>query len=120
MTIKHLTHLPAAVVAALLCAPFAGSAQSILLSAGNFTLLGGTAITSTGVVGTTIRNGNVGLSPGATTGITGFPPAVIVNGSIIATGGVTGQARLDLIKASVGLAGMASTANMSTVDLGGK
>src|SRR4051812_23394172 len=100
--------------------PLSGTAQSILLSAGDFTLLGGTAITSTGTVGTTIRNGNVGLSPGATTGITGFPPAVIINGAIIATGGVTGQARLDLIKASVGLAGMASTANMSTVDLGGK
>jgi uncharacterized protein YhjY with autotransporter beta-barrel domain len=104
---------------ALAC-PLSGSAQSILLSAGDFALLGGTAITSTGTVGTTIRNGNVGLSPGATTGITGFPPAVIVNGAIIATGGVTGQARLDLIRASVGLAGMASTANMSTVDLGGK
>jgi len=65
----------------------------------------------------------VGLSPGATTGITGFPPggpAVINKGAIIATGPVTAQARLDLIKARVGLAGMASNANMSTVDLGGK
>ncbi|MEO6993072.1 MAG: autotransporter domain-containing protein [Lacunisphaera sp.] len=106
--------------AALLYAPAIGNAQSILLSAGDFTLLGGTAITSTGTVGTTIRNGNVGLSPGATTGITGFPPAVIIGGSIVATGAVTAQARLDLIKASVGLAGMASSANMSTVDLGGK
>ncbi len=120
MNIKHLLPLPRLVIAALLCAPAAGLAQSILLSAGDFSLLGGTAITSTGTVGTTIRNGNVGLSPGATTGITGFPPAVIINGAIIATGPVTAQARLDLIKASVGLAGMASTANMSTVDLGGK
>ena len=106
--------------ATALVLPVGGPAQSILLTAGDFTLLGGTAITSTGTVGTTIRNGNVGLSPGATTGITGFPPAVIINGAIVATGGVTGQARLDLIKAQVGLAGMASTANMSTVDLGGK
>jgi uncharacterized protein with beta-barrel porin domain len=107
-------------LAALLFFPVSGFAQSILLSAGNFTLLGGTAITSTGTVGTTIRNGNIGLSPGATTGITGFPPAVVVNGAIIATGPVTAQARLDLITASVGLAGMPSNANMSTVDLGGK
>ncbi len=107
-------------LAALLGAALTASAQSILLTAGDFSLLGGTAITSTGTVGTTIRNGNVGLSPGATSGITGFPPAVIVNGAIIATGPVTAQARLDLIRASVGLAGMASTANMSTVDLGGK
>lgn len=93
---------------------------SILLSAGNFTFLGGTAITSTGVTGTVIRNGNVGLSPGATTGITGFPPAVIQNGAIIATGPVTRQARLDLIKVRVGLAGMPSDKILSNVDLGGK
>lgn len=110
----------AAVAALILVTSVELSAQSILLSAGDFTLLGGTAITSTGTVGTTIRNGNVGLSPGATTGITGFPPAVIVNGAIIATGPVTAQARLDLITASVGLAGMPSNANLSTVDLGGK
>ncbi len=120
MNMNRLIPLPVAALAVLLCFPASESAQSILLSAGDFTLLGGTAITSTGVVGTTIRNGNVGLSPGATTGITGFPPAVVVGGAIIATGAVTGQARLDLITASVGLAGMASNANMSTVDLGGK
>jgi len=95
-------------------------ADSILRTAGNFALLGGTGITSTGVAGTVISNGNVGLSPAATTNITGFPPAVIVNGAIVATGPVTAQARLDLIKAQVGLAGMPSNANMSTVDLGGK
>src|SRR4051812_42592854 len=120
MKTQRLCSLSAAAILALLLIPVPGFAQSILLSAGNYTLLGGTAITSTGTVGTTIRNGNVGLSPGATTGITGFPPAVIVNGSIIATGPVTAQARLDLMTASVGLAGMPSSANMSTVDLGGK
>ncbi|MDB6165759.1 MAG: autotransporter [Lacunisphaera sp.] len=120
MTTKHLLPISAAAILALLFIPAAGLAQSILLSAGNFTALGGTAITSTGTVGTIIRNGNVGLAPGATTGITGFPPAVVVNGAIIATGAVTSQARLDLITASVGLAGMPSNANMSNVDLGGK
>lgn len=128
MKIKNLIPLPVILaLAALLCAPASGSAspppfgstQSILLSAGDFTLLGGTAITSTGVLGTTIVNGNVGLAPGATTGITGFPPAVIIGGAIIGTSGVTGQARLDLITASVGLAGMPSDVNLSNVDLGG-
>jgi uncharacterized protein YhjY with autotransporter beta-barrel domain len=113
-----LSSLMAAALA--LCLASRGPAQSILLTAGDYSLLGGTAITSTGTAGTTIRNGNVGLSPGATSGITGFPPAVIVNGAIIATGPVTAQARLDLIRAQVGLAGMPSSANMSTVDLGGK
>lgn len=97
-----------------------GFADSILRTAGNFALLGGTGITGTGTVGTTIANGNVGLSPAATTNITGFPPAVIINGAIVATGPVTEQARLDLITAQAGLAGMPSNANMCTVDLGGK
>ena len=120
MKLQHLTHLPALTLAALLCVPAAGLAQSILLSAGNFTLLGGTAITSTGVSGTNIVTGNVGLSPGATSGITGFPPAVITGGgAIVATGPVTAQARLDLITASVALAGMPSSVNMSNVNLGG-
>lgn len=109
-----------AVFAGLLVSTTSGFADSILRSAGDFTLLGGTGITSTGVVGTVIRNGNVGLSPGATTGITGFPPAVIENGAIIATGPVTAQARLDLMRAQVALAGLPSNANLSTVDLGGK
>lgn len=120
MITKNLARGTWVVLAALCWIAPSGFAQSILLTAGDFALLGGTAITSTGTVGTTIRNGNVGLSPGATSGITGFPPAVITNGAIIATGPVTAQARLDLIRASVGLAGMPSTANMSTVDLGGK
>jgi hypothetical protein len=120
MTIKNLFPLPVVALAALLCAPTPGFARSILLTAENFTLLGGTAITSTGVVGTTIKNGNVGLAPGATSGITGFPPAVVTGGAIINTGTATSQARQDLITAEVSLAGMASNATMSNIDLGGK
>jgi hypothetical protein len=82
-----------AAMGALFLAPALGA--SILLSSEDFALLGGTAITSTGAVGTVISNGNAGLSPGATTGITGFPPAVILGGAIIATGPVTGQARFE-------------------------
>ncbi|MES2921877.1 MAG: ice-binding family protein [Verrucomicrobiota bacterium] len=119
MTLKHPYRIACAVTLALLISA-TSSLASILHSAEDFTLLGGTAITSTGVAGTVIRNGNVGLSPGATSGITGFPPAVIQNGAIIATGPVTGQARLDLIKAQVGLAGMPSDKILSTVDLAGK
>jgi hypothetical protein len=61
----------------------------------------------------------VGLSPTATSAITGFPPAVITGGSIIGTGVVTGQARTDLIKAAAGLAAMPSGLNESGTDLGG-
>ena len=106
-----------AALAALFFTPALGA--SILLSSEDFALLGGTAITSTGAVGTVISNGNVGLSPGATTGITGFPPAAILGGAIVATGPVTGQARLDLITVRTGLANMPSDTNLSNVDLGG-
>lgn len=120
MNLHHFLSLPVAVLTALVCVPTAGFAQTILRTAGNFALLGGTAITSTGVTGTNIVNGNVGLSPGATSGISGFPPAVITGGGgIVATGAVTAQARLDLITASVALAGMPSNVNMSNVNLGG-
>ncbi|AHF93716.1 hypothetical protein OPIT5_29575 [Opitutaceae bacterium TAV5] len=108
---------PVAALAAAFCVPATVSAQSILLSAGDFALLGGTAITSTGSDGTVISNGNVGVGPG--TAITGFPPAEIENGSIIGAGDVTGQARLDLITAATGLALMAFDTTLSNVDLGG-
>lgn len=119
MTTKRFLISAWAASLALLMSAASGSA-SILLTSGKFAILGGTAITSTGVAGTVIRDGNVGLSPGATTGITGFPPAVIQNGAIIATGPVTSQARIDLIKAQVGLAAMPSDKILSNVDLGGK
>lgn len=120
---KNTSLLPwsAAACVAFLCASTVTSG-SILLSSGDFTVLGGTSITSTGTVGTVISNGNVGVSPG--TSITGFfasdgGPAIIENGAIIGTGPVTDQARLDLGKVQVGLAGMAADANLSNVDMGG-
>lgn len=118
----HLSGLlPASIVAlaALLLAPAALTAQSILLTAADFTLLGGSAVTSTTATGTVISNGDVGLAPGATSGIVGFPPAVIINGALIPTGGVTTQARLDLIAASVFLAGLAADTDLTGADLGG-
>ena len=106
-------------LAAMICAPTVGSAQSILRTAGNFTLLGGSAISSTATVGTTVANGNVGLSPTAESAITGFPPAAITNGAIIATGAATAQARTDLISAAAGLAAMTPSANLTGLNLGG-
>lgn len=103
----------------LCCAPLALFAQSILRTAGDFTLLGNAAITSSGVAGTTISNGNVGLSPTATGAITGFPPAVIVNGAIIATGAQTAQAVADFNSAQTGLAAMTATSTLTGINLGG-
>jgi gliding motility-associated-like protein len=53
-----------------------------LNSADGFGILAATAITSTGF--TEIHNLNVGLYPGVRSSITGFPPAIVVNGAIYA------------------------------------
>jgi hypothetical protein len=106
--------------AVLVCVPVAVSAESILLSAGDFAVLGGTAISSTATVGTNIMSGNVGLSEELTTAITGFGPAVVTGGgAIIETGTITSQARLDFMKAATGLAAMPSNANLTGIELGG-
>jgi hypothetical protein len=115
MNTKCLIPLPLVVLATLFCAPASGFAQTILLSADNFAVLGGAAVTSTGATAIT---GNVG----STTAVTGFPPGTItVNGSPATpiVGGATGQGELDLITASDGLAAMASTGFISNGDLGG-
>ncbi len=105
MNIKHLVPLPIAAIAALFCVPASGTAQ-VLLSASNYALLGGTAITIGGPGPNSIVNGNVGLSTAATTNITGFPPGTVSGNTlsagpaaIIATGGANGQAGADLITA---------------------
>ena len=105
MNIKHLIPLPIAAIAALFCVPASGPAQ-VLLTASNYALLGGTAITIGGPGPNSIVNGNVGLSTSATTNITGFPPGTVSGNTlsagpaaIIATGGATGQAGADLITA---------------------
>ncbi len=116
---KNNKYLRVTLCAALLAPALNLTAASILLSADDFVILGGSAITSTGVAGTVVSNGNVGLGPTAESAITGFPPALVVNGSILSTGVVTNQARTDLILARTGLAGMASNANLTGQDLGG-
>jgi len=116
-----------AAFAVLLSAPTSASAQSILGTAGNYALLGGTLISVGGPGPNPIVNGNVGLFPAATSNITGFPPATVsgttesgLPAAIIGTGGATGQAQADFQKALTGLLGMPSVAanNLSNEDLG--
>jgi hypothetical protein len=76
-----------------------------LTSADMFGILAGTAITSTGF--SEIHDVNVGISPGVRSSITGFPPAIVVNGAIYASDDVAPpgvaamliQAKLDLTNA---------------------
>lgn len=126
MTLSSNYRRAVVALAAMLCIPLSGPAQ-VLLSNTDFAILGGTAISVGGPGPNAIVNGHVGLSPGATSNITGFPPAVVsgitAGGSpaaIISTGGLTGQARADLITARNALSAMPIVpANiLSNLDLG--
>jgi hypothetical protein len=79
------------------------SASVPLLTASNYAVLGGSAITSTGA--TTIT-GDLGLSPG--TSIGGFPPGILTGTQFINTG-TSAQAKLDLTAAYNDAAGRTST-----------
>jgi hypothetical protein len=123
MNHSPITFSAAAAFAALACSASPASAASILKTAGNYSVLASQAITVAGA-GFTIKDGNVGLFPAATSNITGFPPGTVSGttllgtaAAIISTGGATQQAQADLQVAATGLAAMPMTANYSNVDL---
>jgi gliding motility-associated-like protein len=60
-----------------------GTPPAELTSFGNFAILAGTAITSSGL--SEIHDMDIGLSPGVRSSIVGFPPAIVVNGAIYAS-----------------------------------
>jgi hypothetical protein len=82
-------------------------------TAGDFVVLAGSAITSTGF---TIVNGDVGISPG--TAITGFPPGV-VNGTTHVADAVAATAKQDLNDAYKDAAGRSGSPVTVAGDLGG-
>ena len=105
-----------AIIATSMLAASSGMADSILKTAGNFAVLGGTGVSNTGA--SVISNGNVGCNAGA---VAGFPPGTITNGSIVAPGAATSQGELDLIKVKNGLMAMTPDTDLSaSPDLGGK
>ncbi len=113
----------AAALAALLATSAPSFAQSILKTAGNYSVLASQAITVAGA-GFTITDGNIGLFPAATSNITGFPPGTVSGttllgtaAAIIGTGGANQQAEADLQVAATGLAAMPLNANYSNVDM---
>lgn len=79
-----------------------------------FAVLGGSAVTNTGP---SIVSGELGVSPG--TAVTGFPPGLVINGSIHSADAVALQAQSDLVIAYNVLAGQALTATLTGSDLGG-
>lgn len=97
----------AATVASAQTAPTLGAAQS-------FAILGGSTITNTGA---TIITGDVGLSPG--TAVTGFPPGIVVSGTVQAANAPALAAKNALTTAYNSLTGQACTQDLSGQNLGG-
>ncbi|WP_172804525.1 ice-binding family protein [Afipia sp. GAS231] len=85
-------------------------------TAGSFGVLAGTTVTNT--ITPTVITGNVGVSPGSA--VTGFPPGIVVGGTIHAGDAVALQAQSDNTIAYLNLAGRPVTANLTGQDLGGK
>jgi hypothetical protein len=101
-------------VALLLFASGPATAQISLGTAQNFGVLGGSTVTNTGA---TTVNGNVGVSPGSA--VTGFPPGVVVGGSIHSNDAVAMQAQNDLTTAYNNIAATPCTVDLTGQDLGG-
>ncbi|MDQ2985324.1 MAG: DUF3494 domain-containing protein [Armatimonadota bacterium] len=92
-----------------------GALAQILGTADSFAALGGSTVTNTGP---TMLTGNLGVWPG--TAITGFPPGIVVGGTIHPGDGVAQQAQVDLTVAYNIIAGEAFNADLSGQDLGNR
>jgi len=89
--------------------------QTALGTAQSFAVLGGSTVTNTGA--TTVE-GNLGVSPGLA--VTGFPPGLVIGGTIHPADQVALQAQNDTTTAYNTLAGEAPTLDLTGQDLGGK
>jgi uncharacterized protein with beta-barrel porin domain len=85
-------------------------------TAASFGVLAGSTVTNTNTP--TIITGNVGVSPGSA--VTGFPPGIVVGGTIHAADAVALQAQSDDTIAYLNLAGRPVTQDLTGQNLGGK
>ncbi|MGZ3456316.1 MAG: ice-binding family protein [Polyangiales bacterium] len=84
-------------------------------AAADFSVLGGSTVTSTGL---TSVNGNLGVWPGLA--VTGFPPGVVIGGTIDKGGPTSAAGQASLTTAYDALKGAACDTDLSSVDLSGK
>jgi type VI secretion system secreted protein VgrG len=104
-------------LAAFLCSPFPGWAGT-LGSAQGFGVLGYAGVTSAVTNPASQIYGNVGVTPGALSLITGFPPASITGGTTLGGGSAADQALIDINAAVTYLTGLGVTGSYA-VNLGG-
>jgi hypothetical protein len=111
---RNVIVLGSMALAALLYSPSTAFGAVSLGSAQSFGVLGASTVTNTGM--TTI-NGDLGVSPG--TAITGFPPGMVIGGTIHAGDAVAAQAQSDAAIAYAALVNETCTTNLTGQDLGG-
>jgi hypothetical protein len=91
------------------------STSTALAQLSSFAVLGGSTVTNTNTP--TIVTGNLGVSPGSA--VTGFPPGVVVGGTIHAADATAAQAQSDLTTVYNQLANDVCNTDLSGQDLGG-
>jgi len=89
--------------------------QPTIGTAANYAVMGATAITNTGP---TVVNGNLAISPGGSSSVTGFPPGVVTGAMDMANANAV-LAHTDLVGAYNDAAGETTTVNLTGTDLGG-
>lgn len=89
-------------------------AQVPLGTSQSFAVLGGSTVTNTGP---SVITGNLGVSPGSS--VTGFPPGIVLSGSIHAADATAAQAQSDLTAAYNTAAGLPCGTDLTGQDLGG-
>lgn len=99
---------------ALLLLSSTAFAQIPLNTAQNFGVLGGSAVTNTGPTAVTR---NVGVSPGSS--VTGFPPGVVIGGTIHSANATAAQAQTDLTAAYNAATAIACGTDLTGQNLGG-
>ena len=83
-------------------------------SSNSFAVLAASTVTNTGA---SVLSGNLGVSPN--TAITGFPPGLVLNGTIHTNDGVAILALADALSGYNTLAGLTASSDLSGQDLGG-
>ncbi len=104
----------AAVFVALSCRAVSAQVAPSLGSAQSFAILSGSTVTNTGA---TVITGDLGVSPGSA--VTGFPPGVVVSGTIHSADSAAASAQNSVTTAFNALAAQACTQNLTGQDLGG-